>query len=60
MNGQMALLNGVKGSLTDITEASSGSVIPVTCKGRAGELTITANTGALFNIPEVHIDLVAG
>ncbi|CAL5222109.1 g4421 [Coccomyxa viridis] len=52
MNGQMALLNGVKGSLTDITEASSGSVIPVTCKGRAGELTITANTGALFNIPE--------
>ena len=59
MNAQMALLGGVKGSLTDMTEASLGSVIPVTCKGKAGELTIGVSTGVIFNILEVKLDLVA-
>ena len=53
MNAEMASLGGGKGMFSDVSEASSSSVIPVTCKGRAGELTIAARTGVIFTVLEV-------
>lgn len=50
----MALLNGGKGMFNDATEATSSSIIPVTCKGKAGELRIAASTGVTFNLLEVR------
>ena len=54
MNAQMSLSGGGKGMFGDVSEASSSSVIPVTCKGKVGELTIVASTGVIFNVLEVQ------